>query len=124
MYVPVTLGALTNILTLDDTSISIRIQLLFSNDKKNTICKRKSDENSFKFLDYAKKNYELPLKEAMHIKWGKPKLCIQKKCNYFFKNIKFYRFTESGILTFLSSVYRLLKANYDYDFGQSKHVNI
>ena len=41
-------------------------------------CKMKNDENSFSILDYSKTDYELSLKEAMHIKWENPSLNGQK----------------------------------------------
>ena len=47
--------------------------------KKNNICKIKNSQSSFSILDHAKTNYELALKEAMHIKWENPSLNEQKK---------------------------------------------
>ena len=44
----------------------------------NENCKMKNNENSFSILDYAKTDYELSLKEAMHIKWENPNLNGQK----------------------------------------------
>ena len=46
---------------------------------KNHDCRNKNDKESFSILDYAKTDYELALKEAMHIKWLNPKLNGQKK---------------------------------------------
>ena len=54
---------------------------------KNSQCKDKCDEGSFKIIDYAKTDYELALKEAMHIKWEKPNLCTQKKHAVIWLNI-------------------------------------
>ena len=39
----------------------------------------KNDVSSFSILDYAKTDYELALKEAMHIKWENPILIGRKK---------------------------------------------
>ena len=47
--------------------------------QNNNNCKLKNNKNSFSILDYAKTDYELALKEAMHIKWIKPNLNGQKK---------------------------------------------
>ena len=47
--------------------------------RKNPNCKIANDFNSFSVLDHANTDYELALKEAMHIKWIKPKLNGQKK---------------------------------------------
>ena len=46
--------------------------------KNNSNCKAKNDKTSFSIIDFAKTNYELALKEAMHIKWIKPNLNAQK----------------------------------------------
>ena len=45
----------------------------------NNNCKVKNNQDSFSILDYAKTDYELALKEAMHIKWVNPNLNGQKK---------------------------------------------
>ena len=46
--------------------------------RENPNCKIANDLSSFSILDYANTKYELSLKEAMHIKWLKPKLNGQK----------------------------------------------
>ena len=49
------------------------------NDSKNKACKSKTTrENAFKILDDARTDYELALKEGLHIKWFKPALNKQK----------------------------------------------
>ena len=45
----------------------------------NSNCKTKNNINSFTIIDYAKTDFELALKEAMHIKWLNPDLNGQKK---------------------------------------------
>ena len=45
----------------------------------NRICKIKNNQNSFTIIDRAKTDYELALKEAMHIKWLNPNMHGQKK---------------------------------------------
>ena len=39
----------------------------------------KNNKDSFSILDFAKTDYELALKEAMHIKWLNPNLNGQKR---------------------------------------------
>ena len=39
----------------------------------------KNNQNSFSIIDFAKTDYGLALKEAMHIKWVNPDLNGQKK---------------------------------------------
>ena len=46
--------------------------------EKDNNCKAKNDKSSFSIIDFAKTDYELALKEAMHIKWIKPNLNAQK----------------------------------------------
>ena len=73
-----------NISTLDNMSIFKLTKLLsFTNISKNQNCKIANSFNSFSILDYVKTDYELALKEAMHIKWSKPKLNGQKKHEIF-----------------------------------------
>ena len=48
-------------------------------NRKDNNCKDITNQDAFKFFDYAKTEYELALKEAMYIKWEKPNLCTQKK---------------------------------------------
>ena len=59
----------------------------FERDKNSAIfkhfqtepqCKSVNTYDSFSVLDDARTDYELALKEAMHIKWVKPKLNGQK----------------------------------------------
>ena len=50
---------------------------------RNRRCKSSNGLNSFSILDYAKNDYDLALKEAMHIKWVKPDLNGQKKHQFF-----------------------------------------
>ena len=52
---------------------------IFNHINNNKECKELCDKNAFSILDIAKTNYELALKESMHIKWRKPTLNIQKK---------------------------------------------
>ena len=52
---------------------------IFKHLKENQACKNKNNKDSFSILDYSKTDYELALKEAMHIKWLNPKLNGQKK---------------------------------------------
>ena len=52
---------------------------IYKHINTNPNCKRKNNQNSFSIIDYAKTDYELALKEAMHIKWLKPDLNGQKK---------------------------------------------
>ena len=52
---------------------------IYKHLQKNRNCKIANSFDSFSILDYAKTDYELALKEAMHIKWIKPKLNGQKK---------------------------------------------
>ena len=52
---------------------------IFKHFHKEPFCKSINTFDSFSILDNAKTNYELALKEAMHIKWKKPKLNGQKK---------------------------------------------
>mgnify|MGYP001492099900 CR=1 FL=1 len=42
-------------------------------------CRDKNDQKSFSVLDYAKIDYELALKEAMHIRWVQPCMNGQKQ---------------------------------------------
>ena len=41
-------------------------------------CCNKSDKSSFKIIDRANTDYELAIKEGMHINWLKPDLNTQK----------------------------------------------
>ena len=50
---------------------------VFKHIKNNPQCK--NDFNSFSILDLANNDYELAVKEAMHIKWVNPDLNGQKK---------------------------------------------
>ena len=52
---------------------------IFSHLKNNKECKELCDFEAFKVLDTAKTNFELALKESMHIKWQNPILNVQKK---------------------------------------------
>ena len=52
---------------------------IYKHINTNSNCKTKNNQNSFSIIDYAKTDYELALKEAMHIKWLKPDLNGQKK---------------------------------------------
>ena len=52
---------------------------IYKHLNSNTNCKAKNNPNSFSILDYANTDYELALKEAMHIKWISPNLNGQKK---------------------------------------------
>ena len=52
---------------------------ILSHLNKSKECKEVCDFESFKILDTAKTNFELALKESMHIKWTNPILNIQKK---------------------------------------------
>ena len=51
---------------------------IFKHLEEYQACKNKNNEDSFSILDHAKTDYELALKEAMHIKWLNPKLNGQK----------------------------------------------
>ena len=44
----------------------------------NEACKNKCDNSSFKIIDRANNEYSLKLKEALHIKWRRPRLNAQK----------------------------------------------
>ena len=52
---------------------------IFKHFQKKPSCKLANTYDSFFILDNARTNYELALKEAMHIKWEKPDLNGQKK---------------------------------------------
>ena len=52
---------------------------IFSHLRNNKSCKLACNESCFKVIDSARSEYTLKLKEAMHIKWIKPKLNGQKK---------------------------------------------
>ena len=52
---------------------------IFKHLQKHNSCKAKNDQNSFSIIDFAKTDYELALKEAMHIKWINPNLNGQKR---------------------------------------------
>ena len=51
---------------------------IFKHFQENQNCKIANTYDSFKILDNARTNYELALKEAMHIKWENPRLNGQK----------------------------------------------
>ena len=51
---------------------------IFKHLEENQACKIEIID-SLSILDYAKTDYELALKEAMHIKWLNPRLNGQKK---------------------------------------------
>ena len=52
---------------------------IFKHLESNTNCKLKNNKDSFSVIDFAKTDYELALKEAMHIKWINPNLNGQKR---------------------------------------------
>ena len=52
---------------------------VFRHLAQNNDCKDACGEKSFTILDNARTDYELALKEGMHIKWLKPVLNVQKK---------------------------------------------
>ena len=52
---------------------------IFKHLSKYPQCKLANDFMSFSILDHANNDYELALKEAMHIKWEKPNLNGQKR---------------------------------------------
>ena len=52
---------------------------IFSHLKNSEECKALCSNDAFRILDEAKTDYELALKESMHIKWRNPSLNIQKK---------------------------------------------
>ena len=52
---------------------------VFKHFKSKPDCKAKNKFESFSILDNARTDYELALKEAMHIKWENPDLNGQKK---------------------------------------------
>ena len=47
---------------------------IFQHLQANLNCRNACDENSFRIIDNAKTQYELDIKEALHIKWIKPDL--------------------------------------------------
>ena len=47
--------------------------------QRNPLCKSANGIDSFSVIDFAKNDFDLSLKEAMHIKWVKPDLNGQKK---------------------------------------------
>ena len=51
---------------------------IFKHFQEDQNCKIANTYDSFKILDNARTNYELALKEAMHIKWENPRLNGQK----------------------------------------------
>ena len=52
---------------------------IYKHLQKSNNCKLKNNPNSFSILDHAKTDYELALKEAIHIKWVNPTLNGQKR---------------------------------------------
>ena len=52
---------------------------IFKHLQNSNNCKMKNNKDSFSILDFAKTDYELALKEAMHIKWLNPNLNGQKR---------------------------------------------
>ena len=56
-----------------------KISSIYKHLVKFPQCKLANDFRSFSILDHAKNDFELALKEAMHIKWVKPNLNGQKK---------------------------------------------
>ena len=52
---------------------------VYKHHRKNQLCKNANGAESFTLLDFAKNDYDLALKEAMHIKWVSPNLNGQKK---------------------------------------------
>ena len=51
---------------------------IFQHLEKNPECKNRCDETCFKIIDDAKTEYELRIKEAMHIHWLAPTINKQK----------------------------------------------
>ena len=51
---------------------------IYKHLNSNVLCKNSCNESSFKIIDRADTEYSLKLKEALHIKWIKPKLNAQK----------------------------------------------
>ena len=56
-----------------------KMSAVYKHLQTNNNCKIKNNLNSFSIIDFAKNDYELALKEAMHIKWINPNLNGQKK---------------------------------------------
>ena len=52
---------------------------IFKHLRENPECQSYDQKSQFKLLDYASSQYELSLKEGLHIKWLKPNLNVQKK---------------------------------------------
>ena len=50
---------------------------VFKHLNENNDCLNSYNDNCFKILDNASSNYELKIKEALHINWGKPELNAQ-----------------------------------------------
>ena len=67
-------------------SIMTHVVNILKTDVKSSIykhintkqCCNKSDKSSFKIIDRANTDYELAIKEGMHINWLKPDLNTQK----------------------------------------------
>ena len=47
---------------------------IFQHLQSNSACKNACDENAFLIIDNARTQFELNIKEALHIKWIKPDL--------------------------------------------------
>ena len=56
-----------------------KLSAIYRHINMNNNCRVINNQGSFSILDYAKTDYELALKEAMHIKWENPNLNGQKK---------------------------------------------
>ena len=52
---------------------------IYKHHQNKKRCADKNNKKSFEILDYAKTEFELALKEAMHIKWVNPNLNGQKQ---------------------------------------------
>ena len=52
---------------------------IFKHIDNNSNCKELNNKSSFKIIDKANNKYSLGLKEALHIKWIKPTINLQKK---------------------------------------------
>ena len=64
---------------LNEHLVTDKLSSIYRHLNMNNNCKVKNNQDSFSILDYAKTDYELALKEAMHIKWVNPNLNGQKK---------------------------------------------
>ena len=60
------------------TLIEEHLGSIFKHLRGNPECQSLDQRSQFKILDYASSQYELSLKEGLHIKWLKPNLNVQK----------------------------------------------